>query len=444
MKTCMKNVLTLAHSRLAHISIWAMAILLVADGTLSYAASKPGASAQATETVIYTFGTGSDAGVPVGGLIHGPNGTFYGSSGSGGIDAQGVIYQLIPPASQGGTWTDKVLYEFQGGNDGAHPYAPIIRDSAGNLYGVTYYGGGYYDAGTVFELSPAKDGSWTEKVLYSFQTSGPNDGCFPNGQLSFGAGGELYGTTVYCGTGGYGTVFELLPPSQGSTTWTEKVLYSFTGGLDGGEPFAGLTRNGSGVLYSTTETGGSFGLGTVFSLTESNGIWSEAVLHSFAGPGGDGSSPESSLYLDAKGNLFGITPTGMGTTKVCVPSGCGMAFELSPDGSGGWTETVLHVFRSNGDGSFPQGKIISNGKGTFWGTTSAGGNVACDPTDFGCGTVYKLSNTNGKWTESILHTFQGGSDGAAPYSGVVLLNGKLYGTTDIGGEFSAGVAFQIQ
>ena len=403
------------------------------------------AMSAASETELYSFQSGSDGGAPVGGLIHGPNGSFYGTAEAYGAYSSGVVYQLLPPAHRGGAWTEKVLYAFKGGNDGSRPYSDLVRDSAGNLYGVTYYGGGVDDFGTVYEVSPnAKTGVWSEKVIYAFQGPGVGDGFAPNGGLYLSSTGALYGTTVYGGASDFGTVFELSPPSQSGGAWTEKVLYSFTGGADGSEPFAGLIRSSGGVLYGTTALGGTYNLGTVFSLSETGSTWSEAVLHSFAGGASDGNGPESALYLDSHGNLFGTTPVGMGVECSGGVSGCGMAFELSRVESGDWTETILYTFQGGNDGSQPQGRLTSNGKGTFWGTTLSGGGAYCDNTvGYGCGTVFRLAEVAGVWTETVLYAFQGGTDGEAPDSGVVSLNGKLYGTTNLGGSTGAGEIFAI-
>lgn len=402
----------------------------------------PAASAQSTETVLYSFQGTTDGDAPGGGgLIPGPDGSFYGVAAAGGTNGLGVVYQLSPPAHAGDAWTETVLYSFKGGSDGYQPYSGLARDNAGNLYGVTYNGGGIYNYGVVYEVSPSLDG-WTEKVIYTFQGPTFGDGFAPNGILAITANGQLFGTTVYGGAEDYGTVYELTPSRSG--TWTEKVLYSFTGGADGGEPFAGPIRASSGILYGTTALGGNSSLGAAYSLTQSGSAWTETVLHSFAGGQRDGSSPESPLYLDASGNLFGTTPSGIGKTCSGGITGCGMFFELSPNQSGGWTETVLYAFKGGDDGSQPTGAIVSNGHGTFWGTTLSGGGAYCDNTvGYGCGTVYNLVDRNGRGAETTLYAFQDGPDGAFPDSGVVVVGGKLYGATNEGGSTQSGVIFEI-
>src|ERR1039458_4539934 len=203
---------------------------------------------------------------------------------------------------------EQVLHSFQNdGADGVDPYAGLIFDGAGNLYGTTWQGG-TYGYGTVFELTPTAGGTWTENVLWSFGSG--TDGTSPVAGLIFDAVGNLYGTTLQGGTYGYGTVFELTPAAGG--TWTEKVLYSFGSGTDGANPYAVLIFDAAGNLYGTTYFGGSSdaGNGTVFEVSPSaGGVWTEHVLHRF-GNGTDGIWPQAGLVFDAVGNLYGTTSVG--------------------------------------------------------------------------------------------------------------------------------------
>ena len=216
-----------------------------------------------------------------------------------------------------------MLYSFNfNGTDGADPAAGLIFDAAGNLYGTTY-GGGTYDWGTVFELTPAAGGGWTEKVLYSFL--GGADGFFPAADLIFDAAGNLYGTTGYGGAYDNGTVFELTPTGGGD--WTEKLLHSFSynlNGMDGTYPQAGLIFDAAGNLYGTTVGGGNYGGGTVFELTPTaGGNWTETVLHNFNRNGTDGADPYAGLIFDGAGNLYGTTSFG-------DVYGDGTVFQLTP------------------------------------------------------------------------------------------------------------------
>ena len=274
--------------------------------------------AAAEEKVLHSFSGGADGTYPYGGLIFDAAGNLYGTTTSGGTSNTGTVFELTPAA--GGTWTEKVLHSFSGGTDGIHPYAGLIFDAAGNLYGTTDLGGAY-GYGTVFELTPAAGGTWTEKVLHNFNNGG-TDGTRPYARLTFDAAGNLYGTTYGGGAyNSYGTVFELTPAAGG--TWTEKVLHSFGSGTDGLIPYGGLIFDAAGNLYGTTAYGGTNDLGTVFELTpKAGGGWTEKVLYSF-GDGTDGVSPLAGLIFDAAGNLYGTTQHG-GTYNY------GTVFEIAP------------------------------------------------------------------------------------------------------------------
>ena len=222
------------------------------------------------------------------------------------VDNQGVesaySNQTEAVIPSGGSGSENALYSFSGGSDPKFPYAGLIFDKAGNLYGTTEFGGAN-NQGTVFEITPNSNGSWTETVLYSF--TGSTDGGQPYGSLVLDAAGNLYGTTNFGGSSncnlGCGTVFELTPSSGG---WKETVLYTFTGGSDGREPYARLLSDASGNLYGTTLLGGnigsvcSTGCGTVFKLTHGSSGWTESVLYAFQG-GADGASPYDGLAFDA-------------------------------------------------------------------------------------------------------------------------------------------------
>ncbi|MBV8977141.1 MAG: hypothetical protein JO261_06610 [Alphaproteobacteria bacterium] len=301
-----------------------------------------------------------------------------------------------------------VLYHFAGGGDGANPAASLIQDSKGNFYGTTYAGGGTGcgggGCGTVFKFSA--DG--TENVLYAFQ--GGSDGRNPWCTLVEDEDGTLYGTTIYGGNNDLGTVFKLVPDG------TETVLHSFAGRKDGNSPQRGLIRDKKGNLYGTTLLGGSagctagFGCGTVFRLAP-NG--NETVLYAFTG-GRDGAYPYASVVLDQVGNLYGTT--SQGGSNGCDHSGCGVVFKLGPQR----LLTVLHTFAGGNDGASPIASLRRDKAGNLYGTTSGGG-----PYDLGI--VFKLQPDG---TETVLHTFAGGSDGAYPEANLIQDRvGNLYGTT---------------
>jgi len=317
----------------------------------------------------------------------------------------------------------------------------LISDAAGNLYGTNSSGGTYTYYGTVFELTPTAGGGWTEQVLHSFNNNG-TDGLYPSSGLIFDAAGNLYGTTS--GGGDYscngssqcGTVFELSPTEGGG--WTETVLHSFGAGTDGSGPTGSLIFDGGGNLYGATYAGGTSNVGTVFELSPNgSGGWTESVLYSFNNNGSDGNYPYAGLVFDSAGNLYGTTYYG-GTSNQ------GSIFKLSPNGGGGWTETVLHSFDFNfneTDGAYPTAGVIFDHAGNLYGTTDNGG--TCN-----YGTAFEFSPAGGgNWTETVLHSFcNGGADGYRPFAGLIIDHaGNLYGTTSVGGSGTSaiGTVFEI-
>jgi uncharacterized repeat protein (TIGR03803 family) len=372
-----------------------------------------GAAAQEQEKVLYSFCESDCFGGanPRAGLIMDSSGNLYGTTEGGGhgVYAEaGTVFELIPNTAKT-AWTEKVLYSFCSEADcadGEVPYASLIRDAAGNLYGTTS-GGGAYSGGTVFELTPPAKGktAWAQKVLYSFCAGGSlcTDGQLPEADLIMDVSGNLYGTTesggahqagILCeilgGNGGCGTVFELTPPAKGKTAWTHKVLYSFCaqGSLctDGATPVAGLIRD-AGKLYGTTDRGGTRAMGTVFELTppaKGKTAWTEKVLYSFCARSGctDGYFPEAGLIMDAAGNLYGTTEDG-GAHELW-----GTVFELIPNAAKtAWTQRVLHSFGAYAeDGLTPFAGLIMDKSGNLYGTTYAGGAAVSNP----YGTVFEL------------------------------------------------------
>jgi len=319
-----------------------------------------------TETVLYSFQgqTGDDGSGPQAGLIFDTEGNLYGTTASGGKLGYGTVFELSPPATPGGAWTETILYGFKGGTYGANPASGLIFDGTA-LVGTTPYGGksGF---GTVFKLTPTKKAPWTESVLYSF--TGLADGGRPYAGLVL-YNKALYGTTLDGGAGSEGTVFKLAPPAGTVKVWTESVLYGFTGGSDGGKPYSGLTLGTAGVFYGTTGLGGSGGYGTVFELTpaKTGGTYTESVLFGFTG-GPSGSYARYGVIADASRNLYGTT--GVGT------SNAGVVFELSPPaGSGAWSETVLWSFTGGGDGGDTTAGLVLYDN-MLYGTTSLGGQYA--------------------------------------------------------------------
>ena len=356
----------------------------------------------ASEIVVHNFASPPKGANPGSGVIRDSAGNFYGTAG-GGTAGVGVIYRL----SSAGRKT--TLYNFTGGADGGWPYMGVIGDSAGNLYGTTWAGGSF-GLGVVYKLDPTGH----ETVLHNF--TGGGDGGPPWAGVIRDSGGNLYGTTYYGGASGQGVVYKLDPAGN------ETVLYSFTGGADGGVPFAGVIRDTAGNLYGTTYFGGTANLGVVYKVDTAG---HETVLYNFTRTAG--CYPMDGVVRDPAGNLYG--------TADCGTAGAGVVYKLDPAG----LQTVLYNFTGGADGAFPDAGVIRDAAGNLYGTTQAGGTGAGYA---GYGVVYKLDTAG---NQTVLYTFTGGADGNNPYMSGVIRDaaGNLYGTTDYGGIANVGVVYEL-
>jgi len=276
------------------------------------------------ESMLYAFNNPPDAGLPLGSVSFDRAGNLYGTTVEGGtgncgngVDPNpgcGALYELTPSS---GTWTETILYSFQGGNDGQSPEGGLIFDAAGNLYGTTA-GGGSAGCGTIFELS-ASDGGWTKTILHNFQCS---DGYGPRGNLIADRSGNLYGVTTSGGADNGGVAFELSQPGS----WTFNLLYSFP---EDSYPTGPLVFDNAGNLYGTTEVGGAYDNGSAYKLTPSNGGWTETDLHDFQAT--DGEFLNGGVVIDAAGNLYGTAEQGgIGFDGPCYAIGCGTIWEITP------------------------------------------------------------------------------------------------------------------
>ncbi|HUI84853.1 MAG TPA: choice-of-anchor tandem repeat GloVer-containing protein [Candidatus Binatia bacterium] len=396
-----------------------------------------------------------------------------------------AMFVVLCGAAQAQTFT--VLHTFTGQGDGGTPLGTPLLDARGNIYGTTYYNGST-GWGTVYKLGPAGDG-WVLTTLYTFGTGGPTDGQNPYGNVVRDPSGVLYGAAWEGGTYNFGTVFSLRPSPNAypvsvlSPMWAT-WLHSFNY-WDGQYPFFGdLTMDSQGNLYGTTTDGGSYGQGTVYKLSPSNGGWTFQTLYNFAPMGTVGAFPMSGVTLDAAGNLYGTTTKG-GTANA------GVVYKVTPSGDG----TVLYNFTGGDDGSFPMAGVIFDASGNLYGATSvdgtAGGgavfklspgedgwtynliypitgwgyeselgtgiwrNLLMDPAGNLYGvtcpietghysTVFELTPGANGWSYTPLYTFTNGADGSLSEGGLVRDSlGNLYGVASFGGVYNYGLVFEI-
>lgn len=416
---------------------------------------------QAQYTTLYNFTGGADGGFPYAGLIIN-GGTLYGTT-----TDPGTVFQTTTAG------VEKVIYTFgTNSNDGSNPMANLVRDSAGNLYGTTEFGG-TNTYGTVFEVTE----KGVETILYNFAYEDGLTPYEPQSSLVFDGAGNLYGTTRGGGSGYQGTVFEY------TAGGTFTLLYNFTGAGDGAEPLAGLVMDTSGNLYGTTLAAGANDFGVVFELSPEpaagcptgsntgNG-WCETALYSFT-DGTDGATLVSPLILDSSGNLYGTTLYG--GVAACTfngeapTTGCGTVFELNPvpatgcpagsNTGNGWCETPLYAFSGAADGFVPMTGLAIDSAGNLYGTTQFGG---VQPGTSGYGTVFEVSPQTASgcpadsypgngWCETPLYAFTGSPsvDGAYPLGSLAIdKKGNLYGTTSAGGPedeptFGYGTVFMV-
>lgn len=370
-----------------------------------------------TLTPLYEFQGNADGANP-NGVVRDSAGNLYGTTVAGGKTIFGTVFKLSPSG------TKTILYNFLGGADGTEPHGSLVRDAKGNLYGTTEYGGdlkvqcaGMPGCGVVFKISPSD----RETVLYRF--TGKGDGGQPLAGLTIDSGGNLYGTTAGGGKGscnypavGCGVVFKI--DSTGKYT----VLYRFTGGADGGVPEPRLILDSAGNIYGSTTANE----GTIFKLDRSG---HETTLLTFKGTNGD--QPHGALALDGSGNLYGTTYLGGNLNDCNNGSGCGIVFQLLPDGQ----EPILNVFTGGSGGWGLVAGLVRDKKGNLYGTAALGGQGA-----YCCGVAFEVTSSG---VENVLHTFTGGADGGSPDTDLIQdSSGNLYGGA-LGGTHGYGMIFKI-
>ena len=345
----------------------------------------PVALAGSKYKILHTFGSGNDANSPSGPLTLDKKGNLYGATYGGGPQNDGTVFELV---GTGGKWTEKILYSFPVGSDGATPFGNLVMDVGGNLYGDTPQDGGFAPS-TLFELSPGSKG-WNHAVLYE-------PGSY--GGLVLDRSGDIYGF-MGLGDSGAGAIAVLSPGSKG---WTYTQLYSFcsAGCPDGVEPDAPLSWDAQGNLYGTTLFGGNgspkcpgnLGCGVAFQMTpNSDGTWTYHVMHRFANFPTDGQYPYSGLVVDGSGNAYGATAGG-------GAHGNGTIFKMTPSSGGRWKQSVLYDFPNCAEGCAPSFTLVFDKAGNLYGA-GGGGNPGCGP--YTCGTVFKLSpQNNGAWKYSV-------------------------------------------
>ncbi|MBZ5570282.1 MAG: hypothetical protein LAO09_00200 [Acidobacteriia bacterium] len=348
-------------------------------------------------TALHEFNGTNDGANPEAKLLRDAAGNFYGTTFAGGSNGEGTVYKIDS------TGTESVLFTFTATVSGGFPASSLIQDQAGNLYGTADEGPG--GAGVVFKISPEGE----ETILFAFQGGLGRNARVPSGGLLMDKSGNLYGATLFGGNGncqlGCGTIYRL------DTAGKLHVLYSFSGGADGSQPFGPLVPDANGNLYGVAQSGGDLacsehsqaGCGTVFRLASNGRL---TVLHTFHG--GDGATPQPDLLLDTVGgNLYGATGRG-GTSEN------GTVFKISSNGK----YTVLHRFTGT-DGSTPNGGLVLDEAGNLFGTAQTGGRG-------GDGTAFAM---NPAGQVKVLHHFNGDLDGAFPLAGLIRDEvGHLYGT----------------
>jgi uncharacterized repeat protein (TIGR03803 family) len=377
-----------------------------------------------TTTLIYSFAGDTDGEYTDTELVLDGAGNLYGTSVQGGTFGGGTVFQVTPAG------VHTVLYNFTGGADGGEPYKGVTLDANGDLYGTAVTGGGGScegGCGVLFKLTNS-GGTWTQSVVHTF--TGGIDGSGPGSPVSIDKFGNIYGTTPTGGANGVGVVYRINP--DGSGGWKFRVIHTFTGGADGSGGSAGrLLIDAQGNLYGVCTVGGANGFGTVYKMSSNQGVWQLQTLYAFK-DSPDGALPYGGLVLDNHGSLYG-------TTYYAGANDFGTVYKLSPN-NGSWTERVLYSFKGGIDGASPISSLAGDNAGHLYGTTSEGGAAAC-----GCGVIFKMSRgSTGRWVESVVYRFPGTPHPGFAYNGMIRdMAGNFYGATVHGGSNNDGAIYQF-
>ena len=444
------------NSRTSEVASRALRLIFVVS--LAILMPRVGAAQAKAYEVIHSFKGSPDGADPEAALVIGNDGVLYGTTYVGGTSRAGTVFRLTH--ATGEPWNEAVLHSFSG-PDGSNPRASLVFGSSGALYGTTE---GLAGPGTIFELAPPSTagGVWTEATLY---TVGGGAGLW--GAVLIAPGGTLYTTIQGNTTIPSGTAVAVSPPTTPGGAWTGSVIYRLFVGAAGTNPVAGFVSEG-GALYGTDLYDGSdncfpSGCGVVYELTPPAGrgdAWTETTIHTFTGPPGDGAGSFAALTVGRGGVLYGTTfYGGSGACDSGFVLGCGTVFQLTPPSAPGgpWAESVIYNFAgTDGDGAAPVSSVVLGKNGVLYGTTQHAGSTASDsacPATYGelagCGVVFELSPPTapgGAWTERVLHSFSGeNGDGAEPSAGLALSStGVLYGTASGGGTAGNGTVFAIK
>jgi len=412
-------------------------------------AAAPAAGGQ-TFTVLHAF-TGYEGGLPASGLTGDQLGNMFGTAQLAGntqacpVDGCGAVYQLT---RQGSSWKFKTLYRFAGPatGDGAQPMGRLTVAPDGTLYGTTFYGGvNAYSGicaniglrsgcGTIFRLQPTletckhADCEWNEEVLYTFKDLGT--GIHPTSEVLLDSAGNLYGTTFIGGQFGYGVVYQL---SQVDGSWAYNVIHDIGSNSEGGEPFGGLVMDSAGNLFGATSIGGTGGGGVIFELSRMGEGWNFQVLYNIGTNKSDGSGPYGTLIMDPSGNLFGSTVGGGANDG-------GTVFELARSGDRSMYSVLADLPHgaSYYHDAGPHDKLMMDAAGNLYGTTSQDGAHLQ-------GSAFELIKSPTGYTYTSLHDFGSEYDRIFyPWSNLVFdSQGKLYGTAQGGGSGNVGAVFEI-